>query len=304
MIITLTGNNAFALRQRLKELIGDFVSKHGELALERIDAEETGAQAIIDAIKGLPFLSPKKMVVVRDLSANKAATDKIEQIIAAAGDGVDLIVYEPSIDKRTSFFKVLQTKTKLENYPELDGRALPKWLIEEAKNQGGNLSLSDANFMVERLGNEQYLLSNELNKLITYDSKVTRQNIELLTEPTYRSKIFDLLDAAFSGNKQKALKLYQEQRAQKVEAPAIAAMIAWQLQLLTAVKYSEGRGIEQVAKDLNMSSYPVGKAARLAAKLDREKLRRLVNEVFEIDLKSKTTSVDLDEALKTYLVTI
>lgn len=304
MIITLTGSNEFALRQRLNSLIKAFVSEYGELALERIDAEEADAQVIIDTLQSLPFLSVKKMVVVRGTGANKAAAEKIEQIIAAAGDDVELIFHEPKIDRRTAFFKVLKTKTKLENFSELDGRALAKWLIEEAENQGGHLSHSDANYLIERLGSDQFLLFNELTKLVIYDPKITRKNIELLTEPTYQSKIFDLLDAAFSGDKEKALKLYEDQRAQKVEPPAIAAMLAWQLQLLTIVKYGDGRTAEQIAKDLNMSSYPISKASRLAAKLNQAKLKELINEAFDIDLKSKTGSIDLDEALKTYIVTI
>jgi DNA polymerase III delta subunit len=112
------------------------------------------------------------------------------------------------------------------------------------------------------------------------------------------------LDAAFAGNKGRALKLYEEQRAQKVEPQAILALIAWQLQLLALTKYADGKSTTQIAKDVGMNPYPISKAARLAHKLKDEKFKEMVDFAFEIDLKSKTSAIDLDEALKTYITTL
>ena len=304
MVVTLTGNNSYALRRRLNQLIGEFVSEQGELALERIEAESVDLQAILDAVQSLPFLAARKMVVVRDLSANKPAAEAIEQIISSVEDSTDLIIYEPAPDKRTSYFKVLKSKTELEEFNELDTRSLANWLADEAKKQGGQLGLADANYLVERIGANQQMLASELGKLLTYDPQVTRANIDLLTEPTPQGKIFELLDAAFGGNKKRALKLYEEQRAQRVEPQAILAMIAWQLQLLALAKYSKDKPATTVAKDAGLNPYPVTKAKNLAAKISKNELNKMVDEALDIDWRGKTTAIDLDEALKTYITTL
>jgi len=304
MVVTLTGNNSYALRRRLNQLIGEFVAEQGELALERIEAESVDLQAILDAVQSLPFLAARKMVVVRDLSANKPAAEAIEQIISSVEDSTDLIIYEPAPDKRTSYFKVLKSKTELEEFNELDTRSLTNWLADEAKKQGGQLGLADANYLVERIGANQQMLASELGKLLTYDPQVTRANIDLLTEPTPQGKIFELLDAAFGGNKKRALKLYEEQRAQRVEPQAILAMIAWQLQLLALAKYSKDKPATTVAKDAGLNPYPVTKAKNLAAKISKNELNKMVDEALDIDWRGKTTAIDLDEALKTYITTL
>jgi DNA polymerase III subunit delta len=304
MVTSLVGNNSFALKQRLDALTNSFVSENGEFALERIFADESDFKTIIDAIQNLPFLANKKMVVVKNLSANKQAADNIEQIISSADDSINLVIFEPELDKRKSYFKVLKNKTELEEYSELDVHHLSNWLVEEAKKRGANMSLGDANYLVERIGTNQNLISNELDKLVSYDSKIDRKSIDFLTEPIPQSKVFDLLDAAFNGNKIRALKLYEEQRAQKVEPQAILAMIAWQLQLMAIAKYADGKSPAGIAKDLGMNPYPVSKAANLAHKLSDKKFKAMVNEAAEIDLRSKTSSLDLDEALKTYIVTL
>ncbi|HVS79173.1 MAG TPA: DNA polymerase III subunit delta [Candidatus Saccharimonadales bacterium] len=304
MTVTLTGNNFYAMKHRLDGLTQKFVDEHGELALERIDAQEAPAQSVLDAVQSLPFLAARKMVVVRSLSAAKATTEQIEQIISSAGDSTDLVFFEPLADKRTVAFKVLKSRTQLEEYDELDTHGLVKWLVEEAEKLGGRLSVADANYLVERAGANQELLANELHKLLAYEPKITRQNIDLLTVETPQSKVFDLLDAAFGGNKKKALDLYDEQRAQKVEPQAIMALLAWQLELIVLAMYSKNQDTKQVAASAGINPYPLMKAQRLASRLDGGRVKSMVQEVINIDELSKTTPLDLDEALKTYITTL
>ncbi len=304
MIITLTGNNSFALRQRLNELTSDFVSKYGELVLEKFDGEEDEAVAIIEGLQSLPFLAQQKLVVIRNGSSNKQFAEEIEQIISSIAKTTNVIFYEPQIDKRTAYFKVLKSHTQFEEYSELDTHSLAKWLVEEAKIEGGQLGLADANYLVERVGVNQSLLANELNKLLTYKPEITRANIDLLTEPTPRSKVFDLLDAAFGGRKEQALRLYEDQRAQKVEPQAILAMIAWQLQQIAITKTAGSRSITEVSRDSGMKEYPLRKAKNLADKLSDNDLKKMVYGALEIDWRGKTTSLDMDEALKTYIISL
>ncbi len=123
--------------------------------------------------------------------------------------------------------------------------------------------------------------------------KITRANIDLLTEEAPQSKVFDLLDAAFSGNKKRALKLYAEQRIQKVEPQAILALIGWQLQLIAITKYADGKSSATIAKNAGVSPYPISKAAGLAHKLTDEKFKQMVQEAFEIDIKKQNNSLRL-----------
>lgn len=304
MTITITGNNSYLMKRRLDELTGKFIDEYGELAVEKIDAEEADGRAVLDAVQNLPFLAPRKMVVVRGASTNAALSGQIEQILSSSGNTTDLIFYEPAADKRSAVFKVLKVKTTLEEYNKLDTRDLAKWLVDEARKLDGRIDPGDANYLVERIGDTQELLANELDKLLAYEPHITRQNIDLLTIKTPQSKVFDLLDAAFGGNKKRALELYDEQRAQKVEPQAILALMAWQLELIALATAGEGKSTDQIAKDAGVSAYPLQKAQRLAAKLGETKLKDMVRQALIIDEMGKTTPLDLDEALKTYIVTL
>lgn len=304
MIITLTGSNAYLLKQKLDQLVRDFAKIHGELAIEKYDGEDLEKNQLFDAVGNLPFLAEKKMIVVRNLSGNKAVAETIEQIIDTDHEGIDLILYEPQIDERTSYYKVLKTKTEFIEYSDLEGYELVKWLVDEAKQQAAGISSQDAKYLVDRVGTNQVLLANELKKLATYDSEISRSNIDMLTEKNPQSKIFDLMDAAFSGNKQRALELYEEQHAQKIEPQEIIAMFAWQLRIIAAIKIGKGKNPNQIAKDLGMSPFPITKAQPLANKISDSEFTRLVSEIAEIDYLSKTRPVNQDDLLKAYILGI
>lgn len=304
MIVTLTGENIFGLTSALSELTGAFVQISGALALERIDGQEADFNKIREALTGLAFLAPRKMVVLREAGANKQFAEQVEQLLNDMPETTDLVLVEPKLDKRTAYYKTLKKRTDFREFPELDAPGLARWLVETAKTQGGVLSVADANYLVERIGSNQQLLSNELDKLLLYDSKITRQTIDLLTEPTPQSTIFQLLEAAFAGRSERALKLYAEQRAQRVEPPQIVAMLAWQLHVLAVIKAAGERPADDIARQAKLNPYVVRKSQGIARNLSLGEVKKLVADLLKIDIAGKRTSIDSDEALQNYLLAL
>ena len=302
MITTLTGENSFAWQHVLRGHVDKFVSEFGDLALQRIDGEEVEFAAVREALTSLPFLSNKKLVVLRTPSKNKEFTDQAEQVLADVSETTDVIIIEPKLDKRLSYYKFLKSKTDFQEFNELDTNGLAQWLGQRAKEQGGSVSSSDARYIVERVGLNQQLLGNELDKLLLYSPAITRKTIDLLTDETSQGTIFQLLESAFSGNSRKALRLYQEQRALKVEPKHIVATIAWQLHVLAIIKYAGDRSIDEIARDSKQNPYGLRKSQAIADDLTLIELDALIKQLLNIDNMSKSTSIDVNEALKNYLL--
>lgn len=302
MVITLTGDNDFGRQIELNRLTADFVGSHGELALERLDGEEVDLARLTEALTSLPFLADRKMVVLRTPSKNKQFSEQVEQLFDQIPETTDVILVEPKLDKRLSYYKFLKKKTDFRDFPELDLSGLTRWLCDSAKRQNGNLGFADARYLVERIGTNQQVLANELEKLLIYDPKISRQTIDLLTEPTPQSTIFQLLEAAFAGNGKKTLDLYAEQRALKVEPPQIIAMLTWQLNVLAIIKTAGERSADQIAKEAKLSPFVVRKSQAIARQLTLAELKKLIADLLNIDQKSKRTDLNPDEALQTYLL--
>ena len=304
MITTITGMNTFLVQQELNQRTGEFVKAHGDLALERLDGEESSFERITEALQSLPFLATNKLVVIKNPAANKEFAEQFEQLITTIPDNTDVILVEARPDKRTVFYKLLKKLTEFHEFAELPTQALPRWLADEAKNRGGSLSTADANYLVQRVGANQLMLSNELDKLLAYQPVITHTHIDQLTDKTPQSTIFELLDAAFAGDTKQAMSLYKEQRALKVEPQQIMAMLAWQLHVLALIKAAGEKSIDDIAREAKLNPFVVRKTAGIARKVTLKEVKRLVHDALELDIRLKTESIDADDALQHYLLTI
>lgn len=304
MIITLTGQNSFLLQQTLRGLIEDFVNAYTDMGLERIDGQESEYDRIRESLESLPFLATKKLVVLRSPSANKQFVENAERLLAGLPESTDVIIVEPKLDKRLAYYKLLKKSTEFKEFQEMDGSKLPAWLVSRCKEQGGTLSMSDANLLIGRIGTNQQMLEQELTKLLLYNPEITKESIMLLTDQAPQSTIFDLLDAALNGKTKLAVELYDEQRRQKVEPVQIIALLAWQLHVLALIKTAGNRDASEIASAGKLNPYVVRKSMGIANRLTLTELKQLVRDVRDLDIKLKSESIDADDAMLQLIVSI
>lgn len=297
MITTLTGTNAYLVKSELQQRVNAFLQEHGDLAYERFDGEALSFETLRDAVQSLPFLASKKLVVVRDAAGNKALTEKFEEIIKLTGETTDLIIVETKFDKRSVYYKLLKSKTDLKEFNDLDERALAQWVQQTAGTFEATIGPAEAALLVDRIGNNQMMLASEVEKLASYDPKITKEAIMKLTEPTPQSTIFELVEAAFSGQQAKAIALYKDQRQQKVEPQQILAMLAWQLHVLAVVKAGANKTPEEIAKTAKLNPFVVRKTQNLARSLSMLQLKDLIKTIVDCDKRMKSEAIDADEAL-------
>ena len=303
MIITLSGPNDLARRRALDALVADFITENGDMALERLDGEEATAQRMLESVQSLPFLSPRKLVVLREPGKQKDFAGMLEAFIAAADDTTDVVLYEPKFDKRSVYYKTLQKRSDFREFTELDAPALARWAADYAKSRGGTLPPAVASRLVQRIGTDQLRTKHELDKLLAYDPVITPQTIELLTDASLQSSVFELLEAAFSGNRRRAAALYQEQRAQKVDPHELISMFAWQLHILALVKaQGDTAPADVAARATGLKPFVVQKAQRLTRTLPMKTIKNLIGDLLALDLAVKRSSVDADEALQLYML--
>lgn len=300
--ITLTGDNDFARHAALQTLTQQFIEAEGDLAVERISADDTEFVRIEEALTSLPFLSNKKMVVLSSPAASKPLAEHIDQLLAGLPETTELIMYEPKFDRRSSLYKVLKKLTDFREFAALDHAALSRWVVEAAAARSSKISSSDARYLVDRVGMNQQLLENEIEKLSLSGPEIDRATIDDLTEASPQSTIFQLLDAAFAGQSARAMQLYDEQRQMRVEPQQVVAMFTWQLLAMAIVKTGGSRPAAEIARASKLNPYVVGKMQTLVRGLTRDRLVQLIDELLSIDRRSKRQAIDLDEALRYFVL--
>jgi DNA polymerase-3 subunit delta len=296
--------NHYTLQAEFKRLVAGFIAEHGDMALERLDGEEDSYERIQEALQSLPFLADKKMVVLQAPGNNKQFSEKVEGLLSELPETTDLIIVEPKLDKRSVYYKFLKKQPGFHEFSELDERGLAKWLAAQAKEQGATLNTADAAYLVARVGTNQQSLAHEIEKLCLYTDKIDRAAIDELTAQAPQSTIFELLEAAFAGNTKRAVELYGEQRALRVEPLAIIAMLAWQLHVLALIKTAKDKTPDEIAREARISPYVVRKSSNIARRLTHTEIKRLVADLLEIDERLKREALNADDTLLNYLVTL
>lgn len=302
MIRTITGKNAYKLRAYVHQLVDSYMKSVGELGIERIDASESTVDAILQAAQNLPFLVERKLVVVTNAGQNTPLLERIDELVERNAERVEVLLIDPSFDKRKASYKTLQKKTEVHDFPEANARDLPAWVVEYCTEKGGAISRADANYLVERVGSNQDMLAREVEKLVLFEPKVVRAAIDILTDRTLQSTVFELLDAAFAGNSERALKLYREQRASRVEPQYIIAMIVWQLHGLALAVYAPDHQ-EGTLVHAGLSPYTARKAIGLARQTTKQTVRRMIRDLTELDRNIKT-SADADAGIELFLLNL
>ena len=299
-----TGENDAERIKATRKVVDEFVSQYTDMGLERVNGDDVSYDRILEAAQSMPFLAERKLVVLKNPSLNKIFTEKFDEFLSAISDSTDILITEGKLDKRTSFYKQLQKKTEFRDFKILDANGLARFVVKYAQERGGILDSSSARYLLERVGLNQQTVQNEIDKLVLFDPKITRQTIDALTDRLPQSRIFDLLDAAFSGDPSRTLELYADQKSQGVEPQQIVSMLVWQLHIFAVVKSARNISNADIAKIAKLNPFVIEKTQTVVRHISLLRLRELISGLREIDVRSKTEPIILDDALQLYLLSI
>ncbi|MFO0971006.1 MAG: DNA polymerase III subunit delta [Candidatus Saccharimonadales bacterium] len=292
MITVLFGANRFTLQQRLAQIRDDFVAQYGPEGVETFSAEHIEPNQLPSLLVGATLFSTHRLVIINNLTQQKELTEQFSLMLTKSSDGVQVILVENQLDKRTSFYKTLKKSAVLEEFTEPDEMTMQRWAESFVKDNGGVITTSAASYFVQRVGLDQLRLKQELEKLLSYDPKITQETVDLLVEKTPQQAVFQLLEYAFSGRQQQALQLLSDMERAHEDPFQLVNMLIWQTHVLAVVASASSASDSQVAKEAKLSPYVVQKTRNLARNLRPTSVRAIVDVVTNADIQLKSSSVE------------
>lgn len=271
MITLLIGENSFEINRELARIVADF----GGLA-EKVDGASLETRQLPDLLMGVSLFSDKRLVIIRDLSANKAIWPEFSTWLQRVSDDINLVLVEPKPDKRTTTFKDLKKLTRVLEFNEWGERDTAKaeaWLIDEAKQIGFKLDASNVKLIVRRVGLDQWQLYHALQKLALVD-KIDAATIENVIDANPTENVFNLFEAALRGDRARIADMLAviEQTEDPFRLFALLASQAFQL----AAVITAGQG-DDIAKDFGIHPYAISRLEASARKLGRGGARKIIN---------------------------
>ncbi len=289
MIFFFYGPNSFASRRKLQAMVSTFLTKtKSDMGLERIDGATTTVPGLVASLQAVPFLSTSRLVIVEYLGANKSVASQIDKIIAEVPASTVVVFYEKDLDKRSQYFKTLKDKAKAQEFGSLSTSQLLAWIMTETKRLGGSIDRGSANELLNRAGEDQWRLEQELLKLVNYNPKVTKETVGELVDPARDDNIFALVEAVTAGNTETALDRYHDVLDAGGGELYVLSMITWQLRTLIVAKASGGMSAAELARTAGMSPFVAQKATARQASFSFEQLRDAFLAAVDTEYKIKT----------------
>ncbi len=254
------GSNVYALRQQLTKMMAEYRKRTGsDFGLERFDGSTIKPRELTASLQAAPFLATSRLVIVENLGANRA-NFKIDELFGSVPNSTVAIFVESQVDRRTNLFKDLGAADRVVEFKPLTGSALASWIASEAKRLDGTIDRAATQELIELVGEDQWRLAEELNKLVNYKPDISKDTVRQLVVAGVEQSIFDLVDAMASGRTAAALAAYRNLLDRRENEIYILTMVQWQLRnLLWGVMAPPELTQGELAKAAGLSPFVAGK---------------------------------------------
>ncbi|MDP4007691.1 MAG: DNA polymerase III subunit delta [Candidatus Peregrinibacteria bacterium] len=312
-IILFYGENTYLINEKLKLWEREFVKKHGDLNLLKLDGSITYTKDIYEQTNQMPFLSEKKLVIVKGFLQKKAddqetpannqkalADDQkalIDYLEKIADFTILVFVETQSPDKRLSLFKHLIKNYRAEEFKNLEGFLLHNWIIKIVKNSGSEITLQNAKYLTEVCGNNMVELACELEKLSLnrLHQQIRKEDIDLITVPKLAHNIFKLTDAIAAKNVKTAIEILEEMKNFNEAMPMIFHMIVRQFRIIIQIKDCMDKGMQQadVRREVPEHPFVITNGMKQAANFSMKQLKKIYSALLDIEKSFKSGGIKI-----------
>ncbi len=315
-IFFLHGNDEFAIHRKIKDFESDFSDPTtAGMNTARLEARTMTENDLNNAVNAMPFLAPKRLVILSNPSAkfnNPATRKKFGEFLGNAPDTARLVIHELMEPKEVEKHWLVKWAAKNSSLVKLQTFFLPKqrdmagWVVNETKNQGGQIEPAAAARLAEMVGVDTRQAGMEIAKVLAYvnwQRPVRGSDVEAVCIVTSQQSVFDFVDALSQGNGKVAQKLLHR-LLENEDSFSLWGMVVRQFRLLIqAREILDGRGNkDDVARALGVHPYVAEKTTGQAGRFTMQALENIYHQLLKIDEQVKTSQVTLDLALDTLVV--
>ena len=304
MVYLLYGTNDFAIQKEIEKITKDF----DKMNISKYDLTEDDIKDVISDAETFSMFADNKVVIAENAtiftSSGNGDLEILENYLAHINPNTILIftINEEKIDERKKITKKIKKDYKLISFNQNE---TPNSLVRNLLN-GYNITSSNINLLIDRVGTNPLILENEVNKIKLYkdDKTVTKEDILNLTTKRPEIDIFKLIDDIVMKNKDEALEIYNEMLKVNEEPLKIVILLASQFRLMYQAKELAKKGYSEknISEVLKVHPYRVKLALQKGKKYKAETLLNYLSVLADIDIAIKTGKTDKNLALELFLL--
>ncbi len=200
-VYVIFGEDKFLLAKECEKLLNSLLAPDERaMALYEPRAESAQISDVLDELRTLPFLAPKRVVLIKDAEPFvKEYAEHLEKYLDDPSPSGVLIMTATTWDKRKRLHKKLQPTGGLIEVARMYSNQLPAYVASYAQQTHGiRLDAQCSRFLVELVGDDPGRLCSEADKLAIFVAPkkvVTPNDIEQLIGKNRMFDAFGVIDA-------------------------------------------------------------------------------------------------------------
>jgi DNA polymerase-3 subunit delta len=274
--------------------------------------------ALMAAAEAMPFLSERRLVIVRGLLARggdaetgtrrgRSETDEaLAEYVGRAPPTTDVVFLESEPPPKGAILRAIEKlaergQAEVVVEQPLDERGAVDFLRGATQTLGVRIDGEAAMALVGALGPDRRGLEREVEKLALYAGEggtVTMAVVRELVPAADESRIFELVDAIGARNARGAVRAWRNLVRSGEDAHRMLAMIARQVRMLIQAGELGRRPPFQLAQALGVPPRVAGGLAQQAQAWPPGALEDVLRQLVELDRESKTGGPDVEPALE------
>ena len=311
MFYLIYGLEKFLIDKEIKKIIAEH--NIDELNINYYDGNNDMLKDIIDDALTISMWSNKKLIIINNslfLTGSKNInndTDILLDYINNPNPDTIIIfgVNNDKLDERKKIVKELKKKSIVKECNKMNN------LNNIVKDffKGYNISNSDLNYFIDRVGNNLDILENEAKKILIYKDDnfdITREDITNLTSKNIDIDIFKLIENIINDNKIEALETYHEMLKYNEEPIKIIIMLANQFRIIyqSKILYQKGYTEANIASNLKIHPYRIKLALQTCCRFKEHTLLKYLSKLADLDYDIKTGKIDSTLGLELFILEI
>lgn len=290
-IYLFTGENTHLLRQERRRWIQEFAKKHGDENCLIIDGQKLTIRQLLDDVASLPFLAERRLVVVDTVP--KSTREEIQTLAANVHPQVVLLFCDPKVDKRTSGAKELLSIADVKQFSPMKRPQLEQWLKTAAIERGVAINDDARVLLLEYLGEDMDLLSQEMDKLALFSrgKPITKMDIEKQTIPSDEGIVWRMTDLLCEGKRNGALLYAHRMLDRGGDAYGLWALLLATLKNIVLVHAATQSGIrssKDIAEKSGIHPFALRSLQPFASRLKSDQIKTFLAWAVRSDRDLKT----------------
>jgi DNA polymerase-3 subunit delta len=299
------GQEAFECQEAVDLLLRKLLPDPGqrELSLIQLDGSHSDEQELGNALHSFSFFSKTQVIWIRQADKlKKSAQDNLLNYFSRPTLSQYLLLSAAGWQKSTSFYKAAEKAGVVLDFAELKPwekeQRLAEWVNKQAAVHRKLIAYPVCQFLVKRIGCDQALLAQEIEKLICFTGEkkeITQKDVEILCHNQQIDTIWQLGEALFRKDAASALNIV---RSFLLEGQPLIPLLRqirsqFQTEFQICLLLAQGKQAQDISQEFPyLKGQVLERHLRQARQYGGDAFKKGLLALDEAELRAKNSSID------------